>query len=405
MRKPLEGIRVLELTTFVAAPCCGRLLADLGADVIKVERLSGDTWRETGINYHPNFNEDANPVFDIYNSGKRFISLDLKSKSGMEVFKGLLAEADVFITNTRPQALKRLGIAYEDIREQYPSLVYAIVLGYGEEGPDAGKPAFDTTAFWSRSGFLRDQSLVTDSYMPVTPPFSAGDTVTGIVLMGEICAALLNRTVTGKGDYVRSGLYHNGIFTFGTMELISQKPWGRKYPTDRLGAGAPGGLYRCQDDEWIFIAMGYAPAYLPVMFKMIDRPELCEDPRFKTHEARLQYREEVYTVFRDAFLTKPSDYWVEMAGVMDLPLVRLNHYGDVSTDEQAWANGYLEKMTFRSGLEGIMPRSPLSFESLGPIDTVCAPLIGADTVAVLEEMGYSPEQIEEMKQSGAIGTR
>lgn len=405
MRKPLEGIRVLELTTFVAAPCCGRLLADLGADVIKVERLSGDTWRETGINYHPNFNEDANPVFDIYNSGKRFISLDLKSKSGMEVFKGLLAEADVFVTNTRPQALKRLGIAYEDIREQHPSLVYAIVLGYGEEGPDAGKPAFDTTAFWSRSGFLRDQSLVTDSYMPVTPPFSAGDTVTGIVLMGEICAALLNRTVTGKGDYVRSGLYHNGIFTFGTMELMSQKPWGAKLPTDRLGAGAPGGLYRCQDDEWIFIAMGYAPAYLPVMFKMIGQPELWDDPRFKTHEARLQYREEIYNVFRDAFLTKPSDYWVEMAGVMDLPLVRLNHYGDVSTDEQAWANGYLEKMTFRSGLEGIMPRSPLSFESLGPIDTVCAPLIGADTVAVLEEMGYSPEQIEEMKQSGAIGTR
>ena len=405
MRKPLEGIRVLELTTFVAAPCCGRLLADLGAEVIKVERLSGDAWRETGVSYNPNFNPDANPVFDIYNSGKRFVSLDLKSEKGMEAFHGLLAQADVFITNTRPQALKRLGIDYETLKDTYPRLVYAIVLGYGEKGPDAGKPAFDTTAFWSKSGFLRDQSLVTDSYMPVNPPSSAGDTLTGILLMGEICAALLNRTVTGRGDCVRSGLYHNGIFTFGTMAVAAQKPFGNTYPTSRVDAGVPGGMYRCSDDEWIFIALVNPPLYLPRMFQMIGYPELSEDPRFTTHKARWENRQAMYELFRDAYLSKPARYWVDLASVLDIPVVLMTHYADVSTDEQAWANGYLEQMTFRSGLEGIMPRSPINMDSVGQLHTSLADPVGTHTAEVLKELGYSEETIEEMKNTGAAGVR
>lgn len=135
MSKPLAGVKVVELSTFVAGPVSARLLADLGAEVIKVERPEGDAWRATGISYLPNrFSKDENPVFDIYNAGKKHVALNLKSKEGMEAFHRLLAEADVFITNTRPRALKRLGLSYEDIQEKYPSLVYGILLGYGEEG-------------------------------------------------------------------------------------------------------------------------------------------------------------------------------------------------------------------------------------------------------------------------------
>lgn len=407
MRKPLEGIRVLELTTFVAAPCCGRLLADMGAEVIKVERLTGDAWRETGKTYNVNFNDEANPVFDIYNSGKRFVSLDLKSKKGMEIFHSLLAQSDVFITNTRPQALKRLGISYEDLKEKYPALVYAIVLGYGEQGPDADIPAFDTTAFWSRSGFLRDQALidVDGHYIPVNPPSSAGDTLTGILLMGEICAALLNRTFTGKGDYVRSGLFHNGIFTFGTMAMAAQKPFGNIYPTSRVDAGVPGGMYECSDGEWVFIALGYIPPYLNRMCEMIGQPNLTEDPRFATPEDRYVNRHAFYEVFRKAFLTKPAQFWVDLAVEQDLPLVKMNHYADLTDDEQAWANGFLEKMTFRSGLEGIMPSSPINMNAVGQLQTTCADPIGTHTLQVLQELGYTEEAIEEMKKTGAVGVR
>ena len=156
MSGPLSGIKVVELATFVAAPVTGRILADLGAEVIKVEAPSGDGWRKTGAGYRPRFNKDENPVFDIYNTGKKFISLNLKTPEGKEALFKLLEDADVFLTNTRPAALQRLGLSYEDLKDKFPKLIYAIVLGYGEKGPEKDTPAFDTTAFWSRAGFLRD---------------------------------------------------------------------------------------------------------------------------------------------------------------------------------------------------------------------------------------------------------
>ena len=121
---PLSGVRVVEMSVFVAAPVTARLLADMGAEVIKVEAPAGDSWRPAGIGYLPRFNEDENPVFDIYNTGKKFVSLNVKAPEGKEAFFKLLDEADVFVTNLRPAALKRLGISYDDIKDRYPSLIY-----------------------------------------------------------------------------------------------------------------------------------------------------------------------------------------------------------------------------------------------------------------------------------------
>lgn len=403
MQAPLAGIKVLDLSTFVAAPVCCRLLADMGADVIKVERPVGDTWRLTGKSYRPDrFCDEENPVFDIYNAGKRHVALDLKTEAGKEVFFKLLEEADVFVTNTRPAALHRLGISYEDLKDRFPRLVYGIILGYGEEGPDKDKPAFDTTGYWSKSGFLRDMATLDEHYAPINPPFGVGDTVTGYLLMGEICAALYRRTQTGKGDYVRSGLYHNGIFTMGTMEIITQKPFGRAFPTTRIGYGIPGGAYRCSDDEWLFIAVGYAPALIPKLCDAIGKPELMTDPRFDTPSARYANREEYFKIFCDAFAALPIDYWLKKAEELDLPFVRMNHFSDVSEDPQAWINGYVEHVDFPNGNRDVMPTSPIEMDSVGTLKTVPAPAIGANTDEVLRDLGYAPEAIEEMKRSGAI---
>ena len=166
--KPLAGVKVVELSTFVAGPVTARLLADLGADVIKVEAPAGDGWRATAMNYCAlTYSEAQNPVFDIYNTGKRFVCLNLKTAEGMEAMEKLLAEADVFVTNLRPGALQRLALDYETLKSKYPKLVYGILLGYGEKGPEAGKPAYDTSAFWARSGFLRDQGVLKEDYQPV----------------------------------------------------------------------------------------------------------------------------------------------------------------------------------------------------------------------------------------------
>lgn len=405
MSKPLEGIKVVDLTTFVAAPVCARLLSDMGAHVIKVEHPKGDGWREFGINYNPRFCDDENPVFDIYNSGKTFIALNLKTPQGKEVFWKLLEEADVFVTNTRPDALQRLGFSYEDVKERCPRLVYAIVLGFGEKGPEAAAPAFDTSAFWTRSGFLRDMSPLNECYEPISPPSGVGDTVTGYNLLAQICAALIGRSKSGKGDYVRAGLYHTGIFTNGTMEIITQKPWGRIFPRDRRTVGPPGGCYRCSDGEWLFIANGQLSVALPKMFNMIGRPDLVSDPRFQDRDTRAAHSDELYDIFRDAYASKPLEEWVRLAKIHDLPLVRMNHFSDVTTDEQAWANGYLEYMECPNGETVTMPSSPIAMDSVGTVVTTPAPKTGTHTVQVLRDLGYTDEEIAGMEAAGAVYAR
>ena len=400
MSTPLQGIRVVELSTFVAGPVTARLLGDMGATIIKVEAPGGDGWRGTGTSYLPRFAENENPVFDIYNSGKQHISLNLKTPEGKDAMHRLLEQADVFVTNTRPAALKRLGFDYDTIKERYPALIYAMVLGYGEAGPDAHKPAFDTTAFWSRSGFLRDMSVKHEKYAPVTAPSSVGDTATAYLLMGEICAALYRRSRTGTGDFVSSTLYHNGIFCMGTMAIVTQPPFGRTYPMNRVDAGVPGGNYECADGEWIFFAMGNPAINRPKFHRIIGYPELDTDPRFQSG-ATWANRYEYYEYFRKGFLTKTADEWVKIADEEDLPLVRMAHFKDISTDEQAWANGFLEHVTFGSGNTDIMPSSPIEMRSAQVPPTRPAPAVGADTAKILLSLGYSEEQVQAMIATGA----
>ncbi len=405
MNKPLHGIKVLDLTTFVAAPACSRMLGELGARVIKVEHPKGDGWREFGINFNTRFGPEENPVFDIYNSGKEFISLDLKNPEGKEIFWKLLEQSDVFITNTRPDALRRLGFSYEDVKDRCPKLIYAIVLGYGEKGPDAATPAFDTSAFWARTGFLRDMSPKTENYEPISPPSSVGDTVTAYNLLAQICAALISRANTGEGNYVRAGLYHTGIFTNGTMQIITQKPWGREYPWTRVQVGPPGGCYACSDGEWIFMSNGQPSVALPKMFRMIGRPDLAEEGNYVNREYRTAHAEELYYIFKNAYASKPAAEWVRLAKEYDLPMVRMNHFSDISEDEQAWANGYLERMECPNGETVIMPSVPFMMNNLGDVSTKPAPKTGEHTVKVLEELGYSAEQISALSEQGAVYCR
>lgn len=400
--KPLEGVTVVDLTTFVAAPVCGRLLSDMGARVIKVEAARGDTWRGTGRIHCPDrYGKDENPVFDIYNSGKELISLNLKNPEGKEALMKLLESADVFLTNTRPAGLQRLGLSYEEVKARRPDIIYAILLGYGEKGPEGGNPAFDSTAFWSKSGFLRDQSPLTNDYMPINPPFGVGDTMTGFLLMGEICAALYRRKCTGEGDYVSTTLFHNGIFCFGTMNLISQKPYGKEYPVSRLSFGVPGGLYCCSDDEWVYVGIVSMASAVPSMCEAIGLPELVNDPTLFDKDYTVVDTPRVYEYLKNAFLQHDSDYWLAKAKEYDFPLVRLNRYSNVLQDPQAIANGFVEQVTFPNGNVGPMPSSPIEMASVGEIKTVPCGLVGADTRKVLADLGYTEKQIEAMLAAGA----
>lgn len=400
MKKPLEGIRVVELATFVAAPTTGRFLADLGAEVIKIEQPQGDGWRDTGykVGY---FSRKHNPVFDLYNSGKKHISLNVKTPEGMEAMHKLLEGADIFITNLRTNALARNGLDYETLKDKYPALIYGLMLGFGEKGPDAELPAFDTTAFWSRGGFLRSLNDA-DYDVPVTAPAGIGDAFTGYLLLSEILAALFRRSRDGKGELVKAGLYHNAVYGMGTMNIVTQEPDPTPRPIARKDGPVHMGAFCCADGEWIYFIKGSVKEYDKKIAMILGLEALLDDPRYADPGAIERNREQLYPMFRDAFLKQSSDYWLEKLHAIDVGAVRMVHFSDVSKDEQAWANDYLEHVQFPDGVSGVMPTSPLEMESVGKIVTKPAPMVGHDTVAVLQDLGYSDEEIARMNDSGAI---
>ena len=226
MMKPLEGIKVVELTTYFAAPACGRMLADWGAEVIKVEGPKGDPYRTAYRGQRTPQFEEGCPSFDLENSNKSFVCLDTKTEGGREAVLKLISQCDVFLTNNRLSALKKMGLTYEEVHALYPKVVYAEVLGYGAKGPLKDRPGYDYTAFFSRSGLMADLSSKGGNVMNTVAGF--GDHVTAITLASGICAALLKAQRTGEGDRVSVALYQAAIFILSNGLLCAE--YGREYP-------------------------------------------------------------------------------------------------------------------------------------------------------------------------------
>jgi len=403
MNKPLSGIKVVELADYVSAPVCARILADMGAEVIKIERHTGNAWRENGKVSCPwKFSDAVNPGYDINNTGKRHIVLNLKTPEGMAVCHQLLETADVFVTNMRVQALKRLGLDYPSIKDKYPKLIYAIGLGYGEKGEDANNPAFDHTAFWARTGFLLDMAPLSEDYHPVFPPSSMGDNFTGMTLATEICSALFNRTKTGKGDCVRSSLFHNGIFAMGAMQIATQGGDGSVYPRTRQTHGVAYGDFMCKDGRYVYIAAGYADKLISKVFSVIGREDLIDNPKFNTAEARMENADEMYDIIKEAVLQRTCDEWLAFGREADIPMVKMQHFSEVSEDPQALVNGYVQDVVYPTGVTYKIASSPIEMDSIGELHTMPTKAIGEDTVEVLREYGYTDQQLEQLRVNGII---
>lgn len=198
--KPMEGIKVIELSNMLAGPMTARILAEWGADVIKVESTNGDTWRTQGATSLSPTTEIANPNFDMQNLNKRFLSINTRTAEGKNILMKLLETADVFVTNYRVQALEKIGLTYDQLKDAYPRLIHASVLGYGEEGPEKDRPGYDYTAFYARTGLLAD--LAPAGGPPLMTVAGFGDHSVAAALAGAIAAALFRRERTGAGDKV-----------------------------------------------------------------------------------------------------------------------------------------------------------------------------------------------------------
>jgi len=383
----LDGLRVVELSTFVAAGSCGRMLAEWGADVIKVESPQGDPFRHFGPFFHVPATEEENPYFDIYNAEKRSVVLDLKKAEDMERFHQLLSRADVFLTNNRSKALVKLGLDYDSLRERYPRLICAQVTGYGDLGPQKDAPGFDSASFWAASGFLADMTVKGPNSYPVNAPTGMGDITAGIQLAAGILAALYARQQTGLGDRVTTSLYGSAIWAMSPMILAAQDRYGFPYPKVRYEPGSIS--YRTSDDEWLTYTILEHERYFPALCKVLGVPEMAEDPRFKSQEAcsRLENKSAQVHIFEEIFATRTAAEWVADLAKVDIVASRLSHFNEIPREAQALENHYVTEHQMPNGSACMIPRIPLSAAGMEQQPSRCAPLLGAHTREVFEELG------------------
>jgi len=392
--RPLSGYRVVELCTFAAGPTCARLMADWGADVIKVEPPDGDPMRAFGATMAMPVQQDECPAWELYNANKRAIVLDLKTAAGQGVLHKLLETVDVFITSYRPQALRKLKIDYDSLRERYPRLVYAFLSGFGEKGPDVGRPGFDITAFWTRSGFAVD--LVKPNEYPVYPPAGFGDTSTGSTLVAGVCAALLQRGKTGKGEKISISLYGTAVWFSGLLITSTQDRYKNKFPKHRYEATPNVTYYRSKDGDWVIISILEYERYFPGLAKAVGREDLINDPRFNTSAQMVKYKGELVRALEDAFAAKTTEELLKNLTEADIVHDLMPHFKDVITDEQALANNMVHDFTFANGAKVVLPHTPLKFAGSGELPYERGPLLGEHTREVLSELGYSANQIQEL---------
>ncbi len=396
----LDGVRVIEYANFVAAPSCGRILADWGAEVIKIEPAFGDTMRHVGIQWGSPIDADENPMFECENAGKKAIILDTRSKEGVEVIFKLLEDADVFVTNTRQKALDKSGLNYEAIKARCPHIIYAHLLGYGEKGPAKDNPAFDYTAYFARGGVA--MGLMEKDTAPCNTAAGLGDHYAGLGLAGGIAAALYRRTKTGKGERVTVSLFHTAVFGMGLMVVNAQygyqMPITRRQPPNPLNT-----TYKCADGKWIQIAFFQYDKWFPGFCDIvIERPDL-KGSKYSTLKSVVNYVEEFVLMMEDEFIKRDSEEWCKRLQEAGIPYEMLATPTNVLHDEQCWANDYIYEITYPSGNKGAQYATPVRFTEAGHAGHRPSPTLGQDTDAVMKEAGYSDEEIAALKEAKVIG--
>ena len=403
-RYPLKGIKVVELATAVAAPVAARIMASFGAEVIKVETPPyGDFLREVVAGQMKRRREDENPLFDIFNTGKKTIALNLKKEQGMEIFLELLENADVFVTNVRMKSLKGLGLDYDTLKERFPGLVYAHISGYGLEGPNVDAPGFDITAFWMMTGGSTD--CVEPDARPLFPSFAFGDITSASNLLSGILMALLAKKSGGSGTFISTSLFNTGMWSNASSIIKAQGPTAEVFPASHYDTWDPFSfLYRCSDGRWIGIMEKRYTDDRPRFAKLFGLPELMEDPDFESLDRmnRAGKGRDIVRKMEEIIGSKTSAEWKEIFDENDVANSVAQHFSEIPEDPQARANNYLEDMEYYGGFEYSIPTPPVQFSEYDRIPFAKVPSAGSDTDEILRALGCSEEQLSALRSEKVI---
>ena len=385
----LEGIKVIEMATYIAAPSAGGIMSDWGAEVIKIEPLGGCPMRKF---YASAMTDDYpdNPVSALDNRGKRAIAVNTGTQEGRDIVRKLVADADVFLTNVRPKQLKDQGLDFDALKAINPKLVYASVTGFGLEGEEADKPGFDTAAFNAKSGFGWIMTPKGSSPAPLRT--AAGDHITGIATASGILAALLKAQRTGEGELVESSLVRSAAYAvgcdFGTWLRYGRI--ARSRPRD-AAIVAINNYYMTKDDCWVFLNGRPGEPDWPDVARAIGREDLIEDARFGSLRDRRRNGEELIALIDEAFSKKTLDEWKPILDDANLIWSPVQSFEQSFNDPQMHAAGVFVDMPKADGTSYKNIASPIRFRTESSDPKGPLPEIGEHTLDVLRDYGFDEE--------------
>ena len=403
MKMALEGIRVLDVSEAGLAPVTCRILADMGAEVIKVERTQGGDQTRGILKISGNVPVyDINYVLEFYNLNKKGITLDLKKKEGREILYKLVEKSDVFVCNFRPHALKSLGLEYKDISKINPQIIYTHLSGYGLHGPERDVGAYDFVGYWARSGVMATLGEPDTSLSFQVPGF--GDNTTGMFAACAIMMALFHRERTGEGQEVCVSLLGGGIWSMGIV-LSSVLATGLEYGrlSRKTQSNPIFNNYECSDGKWIQLACIQGDRYWSGICKALDIGDLENDPLYKTHELRMKNNVPLIQILDKIFKKRPQQEWAERLSRENIIWTTVRTPKEVSEDSSAWADEYFREIDHPAGkkLKVIMP--PWQFSKTPTTIRRTAPEFGQHTEEILTGvLGLSWDEISDLKDKQVI---
>ena len=393
----LEGLKVVEFSTYVAGPSAAMVLADWGAQVVKIESRGGDPTRHT---FAGSPHLEGNPVFEFENRGKRGVVLDITKLGGQVALTRILQDADIFITNLRPRALKRAHLDYETLKDQLPRLIYCNVTGYGLQGEQADMPAFDFAAFWTRSGIAA--SATARGAEPVGCPAGMGDEVCALATSSAVLAAVVARAKTGFGRHVETSLLRAGVFANGWNTSIQLK-WGKLAATRsrREQFNPLTNFWPTADGQWLCTVTRAGANDWASITAAAGRPELMEDPRFLTGRDRTKNVAALVEELDAGFSTLTREEAGARLTAADVVWAPMQTPAQVAADPFAQAAGCFVEIEDGSGARFMAPATPARFPGQEVKTRRPAPGLGEHTREVLAEVGYSAGEIDDLIAEGA----